>query len=159
MIIDELLNCHRYAELGPTFGKAFGFLKNALSQPASFTPGKYPVHGNDVVATLSELSARDPQAAIFERHVRFADVHVCLQGEEYFGWQHESAELKPDRLFDPAADIETYRGHAHFTLPLCSGYFAIVLPGELHAPALGYGPIKKWVVKVRYPTPSVSDVT
>lgn len=148
MIIDKIENWRRFEALGERFATAFRFLETETETPAQGDLARRQISGDAVVATLSSLTAREPQRAVFEWHHRFADIHLCMEGEERFGWQETPTNLVSERVFDPIKDVGTYRGNAEFTVLLKPGYFALVMPGELHAPALGTGTLKKWVVKV-----------
>lgn len=148
MIIDKIENWRRFERLGERFTIAFRFLETEAKMADHGNLTRRQVSGDAVVATLSSVTARGAHQAVFEWHERFADIHVCLEGEERFGWQEGKANLLPERPFDPQKDVGTFRGSAEFTVPLRRGYFALVMPGELHAPALGSGILKKWVIKV-----------
>ena len=51
MIIDTLANAGRYKKLHPLFAKAFDYIQG--QSLASLEPGKYPVEGTDIHASVS----------------------------------------------------------------------------------------------------------
>lgn len=148
MTIDKIENWRRFESLGTSFVEAFSFLDHFSRDNTPAEVGRHTVGRDGVVATLSDVVARDCGHAIFEWHQRFADIHFCISGEERFGWKPSADGLQPRTPFNVDKDVGTFNGSADFILPLQPGYFALVLPGELHAPALGTGNLRKWVVKV-----------
>lgn len=123
------------------------FLLQAVETPGEFKPGRHAIADPDVFATLSEFDARAPESAIFEWHRRLADIHVNLAGDEALGWAPALDGLVVRTAFDESRDFGTYLGPLKSNVALPQGYFAVFLPGELHAPGLGAGSLRKWVAK------------
>lgn len=147
MILAPITHWNHYSGLGPSFAEAMGFLLKAVAAPAEFKLGRHAISEPDVYATLSEFEGRAPEKAFFEWHRRLADIHINLAGEESLGWAPGHDGLVLRTAFDESRDFGTYEGPIASTFALPRGYFAVFLPGELHIPGLGTGPVRKWVAK------------
>ena len=147
MIFDHLSNHSRYAGLGPRFQAAFAFLTR---QPLADLPeGSHEIISGEVTATVSVREPRAAATAPFEVHRRFADIHLCLAAEDRIAWNPGQIELTPLGPFDESRDSGKFSGDTRFQLPVRGDAFAIVFPGEEHAPLIGEGGmLRKLVVKV-----------
>jgi YhcH/YjgK/YiaL family protein len=152
MICDHLKVSERYAGLGARFAAAFHYLQRAAA--GDFSAGKTVIVPDEVWATVVEKPGRVPQAAGFEYHAQFADVHLCLRGRERIGWRENADGLTVRSAFNPADDFGLFAGTPEEFVPLAGARFAIFLPGELHAPLIADGELTKVCVKVRWDSAS-----
>ncbi len=144
MVVDRLENAGRYGGLGKNFETAVRWL--AETEVLRLAPGKYPIDGERVFASVEELVLSRTEPA-FEAHHRYADIQMVLLGRERYllGWEGREGEAAP------GADFYPCRAEHSLAFSLSAGQFVIFLPGEMHAPGNPDGapaPCKKLVVKV-----------
>ncbi len=145
MILDRLENRRAYG-LPAAFDVAFRWLEGRdWSETAS---GRWEIDGDRVYAVVSEYATK--AQGPLEYHRRYADVQFVAMGEEEIEWSPEAAP-SDDAGFDAQRDVGFVEGRG-WRLPLAAGWFAVLLPGELHAPGLdpqgGTAAVLKAVVKV-----------
>jgi YhcH/YjgK/YiaL family protein len=144
MIFDRLDQLSRYRNLGPRFAAAVDYLR----QPnlAHLPDGKVELVPDEVWATVVRTEGR-PSPERFEYHRRFADIHVCTTGNERIGWiPTRHAPMTSD--FDTERDFGLVAASTNDFLPMLADRFAILFPGELHAPLVGEGKLTKITLKV-----------
>ena len=147
MIIDTLANAEKYAGLHRNFSKAFQFIKD--TNLATIEPGKYPIEGNDLHASVSLKEGLKAAEAKFEAHNHYIDIQVCPSGSEQLGWKPRKDCVEPKTAYDPEKDVTFFNDKPETYFELHEGQFAIFFPEDVHAPMIGNGPIKKLVVKVK----------
>jgi len=79
MIIDTLANADKYKNTHPLFAKAFAYIKS--QQLDTLEPGKYPVDGTDIHASVSNKDGLKAADAKFEAHNNYIDIQVCIYAE------------------------------------------------------------------------------
>jgi YhcH/YjgK/YiaL family protein len=128
------------------FRTAFEWLENRdWSQTAA---GRQEIDGDRAYVVVAEYATK--ASGPLEAHRRYADVQYVARGEETLAWsnRHDHAEEGP---YDSERDIQFFEGSG-VRLPLSEGWFAVLMPGELHAPGLdpekGTTAVLKAVVKV-----------
>ncbi len=129
--------------------KAFAFMQR--SDLGTLAPGKYPIDGDNVYATISEYVPKDKAQVGWESHRRYADIQCTISGEEEIGVGKvaDATVIKP---YDSAADVANYtvKGRFYRARP---GTFFIFFPQETHRPGVNTGgstaTVRKLVVKVR----------
>ena len=147
MIIDTLANSDKYLHVHPLFAKAFAYIKS--QQLDTLEPGKYTIDGTDLHASVSNKDGLKAADAKFEAHNNYIDIQVCISSGEQMGWKPRSACKNPKGEYDAAKDVIFYGDKPDTYFSLQSGQFVIFYPGDVHAPMIGEGPIKKLVVKVK----------
>ena len=145
MILDRIENIMTYAALGKNFETAAAWLKEQNLK--TFTPGQIAVDGEQVFATLADntLSRKEPA---YEAHRLYADIQLVVDGREklFLGTEGTVKEPVPDSDFCPC------EVSAGIPFVLENGWFAVFMPGEMHAPGNPAGEpsvCRKLVVKVR----------
>lgn len=147
MIYDTLSHAGQYMGLHPNLDKALDFLRSA--DFSALPDGRQEIDGDAVFANImSYTTLADNQTP--ENHKKYADVFYLLEGEETVGVLplEEVGELVEAR---PENDVWLHRGRT-VRLPLGGGRFAVLFPGDAHAPSIGPNgpaPARKCVVKVR----------
>lgn len=149
MIYDTLSNLGRYRGLSPALDTAIDFL--TATDLSTLPAGRTTVDGDTVyINHFSYETATKQPDTLFESHDMHLDLHIALCGRE------RMAITAVDRLTQvetrPDEDSVMYTGDADYTLPLSSGVFALVYPGEGHLPHLLDGDIchiDKLVCKIR----------
>ncbi len=144
MIIDEMKNIGKYAELSANFKAAVDFLSR--TDLTALPLGKTVVAGDEVFAIKSE-SVLEREEPFWEAHEKYADVQVIVTGRERFGYG--DAKLGE---YDASADLYTCKDVNGFEFDRGVGQFVVFLPLEPHSPgnfvAKGETSVKV-VVKVR----------
>lgn len=128
--------------------KAFAYLKE--TDLASLKPGKYPIDGEDVFATVTEGPTKEFDQTKWEAHRNYQDIHYVITGKEKMGLAPISSATVVQE-YDPAKDIGFYNAQGKF-YESSPGYFFIAFPGDAHRPGIktdGSTEIKKVVIKIR----------
>ena len=63
--------------------EAFAFLKN--NDLTKLAPGKYPIDGDNVYASITEDSTKDYDKSKWESHRKYIDLQYVISGEEKIG--------------------------------------------------------------------------
>jgi YhcH/YjgK/YiaL family protein len=147
MILDTLSNSDKYTSLHKNFEKAFDFIKS--QNLATLEPGKYPIDGTELHASVSLKEGVKAEEAKFEAHNNYIDIQVCPAGTEQIGWKPRHACTDPKGEYNPEKDVVFYNDKPDTYFDLQQGQFAIFFPEDVHAPMIGEGPIQKLVVKVK----------
>ena len=149
MIIDSILNAHRYESLHPFFAMAFAHIRETNWTDAAI--GKYDISGNDLKAIVSEKQGmtESESTAKFECHNKNIDIQFCIHGIEEIGWKPRSACISPKGEYNPEGDVLFYNDQPDMFFTLHDSQFAIFFPEDVHAPMIGEGIIKKLVIKVK----------
>lgn len=147
MIIDTLANADKYKSNHPLFAKAFAWIKS--QQMDSMEPGKFPIDGTDLHASVSLKDGLKAADAKFEAHNNYIDIQVCPAGTEQIGWKPRGTCVNPKGDYNTEKDVIFYSDAPDTYFSLQAGQFAIFFPEDVHAPMIGEGPIKKLVVKVK----------
>lgn len=144
MIIDRMENIMVCAGLGENFKTAADWLRRQSLQ--DLAPGQIPVDGRNVFGSLADnfLSREEPA---YEAHRLYADIQVVIDGKErfYLGTEGKTADV------DSGSDLYFCTGCTGIPFTLEKGWFAVFLPGEMHAPGNPAGEpssCRKLVLKV-----------
>jgi YhcH/YjgK/YiaL family protein len=147
MIVDTLSNANRYSGLHKRFARAFEYI--AQQDLNKLEPGKYPVDGTDIHASVSLKDGYKSADAKFEAHNNYIDIQVCIAGTEQLGWKPRNTCVQPVADYNTEKDVIFYHDRPDMYFQMKPGQFAIFFPEDVHAPMIGEGPIKKLVVKVK----------
>lgn len=147
MIIDTLANAHKYYSLNPGFEKGFEFIKNlGTSTPE---PGKFPIDGPELHASVSLKDGVKREEAKFEAHNNYIDIQYCPEGTEEIGWSPREKVQNPTADYNAEKDVTFFKDAPDMYFCLKEGQFAIFYPEDVHAPMIAEGPVRKVVVKVK----------
>ena len=147
MIIDRLENSSRIENVHPYFKLVFDYLKN--TDLKSLPLGRISLCGDDVYLNVEEPSPKSRDEACLERHERYIDIQLPLQGNELYGWSPKSKLAAPEIPYDATKDCEFYADSFAFVFPLVVGEFVVFFPEDAHAPCIGEGFLRKIVVKIK----------
>ena len=148
MIIDSLSGAEKYYGMHPLFAKAFKHLQSLDLQ--NIEEGRYELQGSNLfyMVTNKEGLSKEVSIAKFECHNEYIDIQLCIKGKETVGWKprdscsrQKGSGGKPDFIFYEEA-LDMY-------FQLTNNQFAIFFPGDVHAPMIGEGKIKKIVMKIK----------
>lgn len=151
MIIDTLQNAALYHGLGPSFIKAFEYLKT--TDFSKVEKGKYEIDGANVFAIVNEYDTVAASGEKMEAHKKHIDVQYIVSGTEQIGHDFLQQQV-PSKAYDAEADYMLFAEQPVFFSTLQQGMFAIFYPTDLHMPNIMAGkvsPVKKVVIKIRIP--------
>lgn len=150
MITADLKEMTSAAALRPGIIKALEFLRrpDLLSLP----DGRCEIDGERLYAMVQRYATTAVDAPKFEAHRKYIDVQYIAQGTEAIGWAPLD-RVTVTEVYDPEKDALFGGVPAGGWSPviLRCGQFAVLYPGDAHAPKLAAGApvqVMKIVVKV-----------
>ena len=148
MIIDTLANAEKYYGLHKSFKTAFEYL--ASTDLNTLEVGKFDI-ADGIKAIVAEGEGKTADAATekFECHNQNIDIQVCIHGHETMGWKPRKDCTQAKGEYNDERDVLFFADSPDMYFKLKDGQFVIFYPGDVHAPMVGEGLIKKLVVKVR----------
>jgi len=149
MIIDTLSNAEKYFCVHPLFRQAFEYIQ--LQNLPGIEVGKYVIQEDQLKVIVSNKPGKTAQESLakFECHDRYIDIQLCINGKETIGWKPRSTCEHQKGTYDSEKDVSFFTDTPDMYFQLEGGQFAIFFPGDVHAPMIGEGEIKKLVVKVK----------
>jgi biofilm protein TabA len=129
--------------------RAFDFLEtgNVETKP----PGRYPLDGDRLYATVVEDKTMAVETAQFEEHRKYIDIHYLVRGKEMIG-SADPSTLKAKKPYSTEIEAALYERPAKYKqLQLKPGEFTVFFPGQAHMPGCYLDKsevIRKVVVKV-----------
>ena len=125
MIYDRMEEFLKYASLLPGAEQMLA----AVRQLSKWETGRFTC--GDGFILLQEGETKTQQERRFERHKKYIDVHILVEGKEEVAW--ESLEnLAKDTPFVPEKDIEFLTGKVDHVFALKPGMFCVFFPDEPH---------------------------
>ena len=148
MIVDTLKNASKYFSVHPLFAKAFEYINK--TDWSKTEVGKYDI-ADGLKAIFSNGPGKTKEASIakFECHNKNIDIQFCISGNETIGWKPREKCVIENGGYNDEKDVQLYSDTPDMYFQLTDGQFAIFFPGDVHAPMIGEGEIKKLVIKVR----------
>ncbi|WP_295798705.1 YhcH/YjgK/YiaL family protein [Mucilaginibacter sp.] len=130
------------------WNKAFAFLRD--SDLTKLKPGKYPIDGTNVYATITEAPSKEFEASAWESHRKYIDLQYVIKGQETIGVAPVS-KATVTKPYNEAGDSANYnvQGQYYVAMP---GTFFLFFPSDAHRPNIkvaGYDVVKKIVIKIR----------
>lgn len=128
--------------------EAFAFLKN--HDLTKLAPGKYPIDGENVYASVTEDPTKDYDKSKWESHRKYIDLQYVISGEEKIGVT-PVADVKVTEPYNEEKDVAHYSGPGKLYIAK-PGTFFIFFPGTAHRPNITTGGNKadhKIVIKIR----------
>jgi biofilm protein TabA len=149
MIVDILSNAEKYFCIHSLFSKAFQHIKSL--DLSTIEVGKYEIEKENLFFSVSDKigRSREESVARFECHNKYIDIQICIHGKEQIGWKPRDACVLPATYQNANADFIYYHDAPDMYFELTNNQFAIFFPGDVHAPMIGEGVIKKIVLKVK----------
>ncbi len=146
MIYDSLSHWNVYESVHPGIAAGLRFL--AETELAALGDGRYDICEGVYANIMSYTTlAENPTP---ECHRLYADIFYLLEGAELVG-VCPLEQLGPQVKANPDGDIWLHEGET-VKFPLGNDRFAVLFPGDGHAPSIGPNgpaPARKCVVKVR----------
>jgi biofilm protein TabA len=128
---------------------AFAFLRD--QDLDEIKPGKYPISGEEVFATVTEAPSKKMEDVKWESHKKYIDLQYIIKGKEIIG----VADASKATITKPyTVDVINYDadGKYYTTEP---GKFFLFFPNDAHRPTIkvdGYDVVKKIVIKIQVAT-------
>jgi len=139
----------KYDYLSEKFKAGYKWL--AETNIKALEDGKYPILGDDVVASVQSYTTEPAEKRRFEAHDKYFDIQYIAEGQEYFGICHreglKESEAHPERDLYFFEEPEISGG-----VILREGDLIVVEPEEAHKPKCAAGApvhVKKVVIKVK----------
>ncbi len=129
--------------------KAFAYLKDTDLE--KLAPGKYPIDGDSVFASVTEGPDKAYEQTNWESHRKMIDIQYIVTGKEKIGVA-ELSKATVTKPYDPTRDVANYIAAGRFYVAE-PGTMYIFFPEDVHRPSIkvdGYDVVKKVVIKVRY---------
>lgn len=138
----------QYAANKAIWDKAFEFLRERnLDQIA---PGKYPIDGENVYASVTEGPSKEFDQSAWESHQNYIDLQYVIKGKEKIGVAPLDS-LTVTKPYDPAKDGANYSGNGRYYIATPEEFF-LFFPSDGHRPNIkvnGNDKVKKLVIKIR----------
>lgn len=147
MILDSLDNSEKYESLHPAFREAFEYIK--ATDFSKLKPGWIQLRGEDLFVNYDEMICRQAENSKIETHKQYIDIQIPLSDPETMGWMSAGRLKKPVSDYDGQRDIAFFHDFPECMLRVMPGEFVIFFPEDAHMPGLGFGVLRKLVVKVR----------
>jgi len=146
MILDDLANAHRYYGLHPRIRAGLEFLQKP--EVAQLPPGKHEIDGRELYVIIGRDPGRGRSGAKLEAHRKYADIQLCIAGQEEIGWIPTPECRTVDVPYDAEGDGMLFADRPETWIALPPNRFTIFFPEDAHAPLGGQGELHKAVVKV-----------
>jgi YhcH/YjgK/YiaL family protein len=147
MIIESILGLERYRRMNEGFEKAFKFLRTG--DITQLETGRYDIDGDSVYAVVSENEMKTIEDAKLEVHDSYIDIQIPLSASETFGWKDRSLCNTGEGKYDDENDVAFFDDKPEVYCVVNPLQTVIFFPNDAHAPLIGYGKIKKTVIKIK----------
>jgi biofilm protein TabA len=125
---------------------AFAFLKDQNLD--EIKPGKYPISGEEVFATITEAPSKKMEDIKWESHKKYIDLQYIIKGKEIIG----VADASKATITKPyTVDVINYDADGKY-YPTEPGKFFLFFPNDAHRPTIkvdGFDVVKKIVIKIQ----------
>ncbi|AYL94184.1 YhcH/YjgK/YiaL family protein [Mucilaginibacter celer] len=138
----------QYAANKPLWDKAFEFLRDRNLD--LMPPGKYPIDGDNVYASVTEGPSKEFDQSAWESHQNYIDLQYVINGKEKIGVAPIES-LTVTKPYDAAKDGANYSGEGKYFTATPDEFF-LFFPSDGHRPNIkvdGYDKVKKLVIKIR----------
>lgn len=125
---------------------AFTYLKT--QDLNSLPPGKYPIIGDDVFASITDAPSHSFEEVKFESHKNYVDLQYIIRGKELIGVA-DTAHATIIKPYTP--DIINYTADGTYYTTDSSTFF-LFFPNNAHRPTIkaeGCDVVKKIVIKIK----------
>jgi len=139
----------QYQKNKALWDKAFAYLKETNLE--TIAPGKYPIDGDNVFASVTENKTKDFKDTKYESHVKYIDLQCVIKGEEKMGKVAVSKAINTSP-YDPAKDLALYTSEDGTFYEATPGVFFLFFSQDAHRPNIkveGFDSDKKIVIKIK----------
>ena len=149
MVIANLTDSFRYDTLSPAIADALAWVKAHIAMPGFEAGKKIILADGDIVVNCQEVDLKDAADARMEAHREWIDIQVSVDTPELMGWSPVADCHETVQEYNPEKDCLLVADKPQALIPLLPGQFMILYPEDAHAPNIGTGRHRKYVVKVR----------
>ncbi|RYZ20497.1 MAG: DUF386 family protein [Chitinophagaceae bacterium] len=137
----------QYAASKELWDKAFAFLRT--TKLTELAPGKYPIAGDSVFASVTLGPEKEFEATKWEAHRKYIDLQYIISGKEKMGVA-PLARAKETMTYNDAKDLANYEAEGVFHLADPSQFF-LFFPQDVHRPNIKVeeGDVRKVVIKIK----------
>jgi YhcH/YjgK/YiaL family protein len=147
MIFDTIAHIDAYKGIHPRVFKGLELLRDTDFSALEYK--RYYVDGEDLFFFLATYETQ-PVNDTPEAHIKYIDIQCLLSGKEHMN-VGALEDMTDEVLPRPDGDIRFYHGPTD-TVTLSPGKFAVLFPGDAHAPNIAVDApekVRKVVVKVK----------
>lgn len=146
MIIDHIKNAYLYYGLNPYFKTAFKYLSEV--KQSDFEKKKQEIDGTNFFLLYFEAEGKGREGVKLECHQKYLDIHFVTKGSDLIGYKETSFCKDVDTDDIAANDYKLFNDKPVSEILVNENYFAIVFPGDAHAPLMGSSKFSKVVAKI-----------
>lgn len=145
---DKVAFAMQYHKNEKVWDEAFKF----LSRPDldTLSPGKYPIDGDKVYASISVGPNKEFDKTRFESHRKYIDLQYVIKGKEKIGVASVAKATVTVPYSEPN-DIAHYTAEGKYYIA-APGTFFLFFPVNAHRPNIkvdGYDTVRKLVIKIK----------
>jgi YhcH/YjgK/YiaL family protein len=146
--VDNVEFARQYHANKALWDKAFAFMRDEKLE--DIKPGKYPIDGDNVFASVTYAPSKEFEHSAWESHRRYIDLQYVIKGKEKIGIAplSEATVIKP---YNETKDGANYDAAGKYYIATPKEFF-LFFPGDVHRPNIkvaGYDTVKKLVIKIR----------
>lgn len=119
---------YRYLGQSEALDKAIRYLQTADLR--TLAKGRNEIDGDNVFVNRFDYQTMPQEQAIWEGHIRYADIHVLLSGREKIGVTN--VELLKETIRKPEEDFVGFEGSVQSWFPMTPEDILIVYPEDIH---------------------------
>ena len=128
MIYTKRKNLERYLGQSESLDTA---IRHLLSTDLrTLTKGRNEIDGSEAFVNRFDYQTMPQEQAIWEGHIRYADIHVLLSGNEKIGVTN--VNLLTETVRKPDEDFVGFEGNVQSWFPMSSEDILIVFPEDIH---------------------------
>lgn len=148
MIYDDIKNIDTYKGMHNRLDKALDFLKGLDLD--NLSTGKFEIDGSDIFYMVQDYETKPEAQGKYESHNNYIDIQLLVSGSEIIRCApYDNPEVTVE--YNNEKDIEFYKLDNGYDFNLIPGRLVIIMPKELHAPAIMESTIqnvRKVVIKI-----------
>lgn len=131
MILTNLNDSQKNKTLNEKIQKCIEYVKN--NDILSFETGVYEIE-DGIKMNYDNYNSKEEKDGLWESHIKYLDVQVMLDGEEYIAVNNIKNMKKKSK--DQKNDIIFFIGDELFKIPLKKDDILILYPEDVHMPGL-----------------------
>ena len=128
MIYAKKKDLNRYLGLSQEMDTAIRYLQTADLR--SLQKGRNEIDGDNVFVNRFDYQTMPQENAIWEGHIRYADIHVLLSGNEKIGVSN--VNMLTETVRKPDEDFIGFEGAVQSWCPMTTEDILIVFPEDIH---------------------------
>jgi YhcH/YjgK/YiaL family protein len=147
MILGSLNSTSYIEKINPFFKTAFDYIRNTDFTTMEISTERIEIVKDHIYLLLFEYKGKKHENATRESHRNEIEIHFPIVGREIFGWI-DKGECETIASVDSKEDLIFYKDSVDTYIMASVGQFVVFFPEDVHAPGIGFGHIKKGVIKI-----------